>query len=360
MAENDIEDRSVERWYILRLPKSSFKLIKELEKEMVYRRKENLRTVRYFAPLFTEVRIGHANKEVFRPLCLDYVFFHESVDTIHVFRKAHPEYNLIKDPVRTGCFLFIPDREMEMFRFIARAYKNRVPCFNPDRALLAVGDTVRVTGGDFKGIEGTLITRPCKEGGRVIINVCNRIAVPTLTIPPQYIELISFADGNKHVYKALDRYSPRIRRAMRDFLSAGIDDEDRKHIGYFISKYGKVNIESEKVRGRYLAYMMMSHAVLGRLDETSYYARECTTAMPHITNISTRAALSAALFACTGDRKHLYAAKHAASDWDRDNLTKPQQAVVDDILFYEENAGGGPRRTPSASDNMSRANIAEQ
>jgi hypothetical protein len=93
----------------------------------------------------------------------------------------------------------------------------------PSEVDLEKGDIVRIVAGPFNGIEGVLLSQQGKEGGRVLVNVSNVIAVPTLHIEPEYLQVLQFAKKGKHFYKLVDSYVPRLRKAMEEVGKCGHD-----------------------------------------------------------------------------------------------------------------------------------------
>lgn len=337
----NINEISAERWYVLSVPQAGRKAHDTIVGEMKKRAESSseLRPVLdYFVPMLDEkTLVNHELKNKPRPFCFNYVFIKGSLNYIWQFRETYPTFNLLRDRGRETGYLFVPDKEMEMFRFIVNAYNGHVPYFAADKKLLEAGDRVRVIGGQFKGIEGTLITRRGKDGGRVALNVCNRIAVPTLDIEPENLEIIAFAGDQRHLYLKLDSYHPRIRLAIRHFwLDGSLDTKDKEAIELFLRRYGKVEVESEKIRGRYLAYLLMSHLVLQHKAAVDYYIRECTAHIRYITNTVTRAFIFLALYAATNDDGNLKMAKSLATDWDSHKLSAKQRQVLEDIRMYEK------------------------
>lgn len=326
----------VERWYVLRLPRTSLRRSMELEQEMSFRKDKGLPVFEYFAPLFMEACDVEGVKTVRnKPFCLNYVFMRATVRQLLAFRRKFPDYNLVKDTADAGSYLYVPDKDMRMFMFVAKAYKDAVPCYAPDSLRLSRGDRVRIIGGQFSGVEGILLTQQGKGGGRVVVNVCNRIAVPTLSVSPEYIEIISFSDANKHVYKKLDRYYPVIRQALHGYSSGKPGAVSHSAVVPFVSGMRNVRIDSGKVRCRYLAFMMVSHKILGNEMETEYYVHECASAVSHVTNQCTRAFIFVCLYACTDDAGYLNAARDIAGKWDSGKVSGKQRDVMDILGFYD-------------------------
>lgn len=334
----NIQDESKEHWYILRLPKSNCKAGEELEKEMLRRLESNLPPLEYFAPVFVELsEINGKPKATNKPFCLNYVFIRSTTAELLAFKSTHPDYNLIKRSKNAvpGDYLYVRDSEMRMFMIVARAYKDIVPCCVPERQMLNKGDRVKIIGGSFAGVEGILLTQKGKDGGRVVINVCNQLAVPTLSIRPEYIKVISFASDNKHIYKKLDSYYPRIRRAMHNYLGVGsLDAVDRKNVSAFLSRFGDLDIPSNKMKGKYFAFLLMSNTVLENEEGRLYFTVRCREVLPDVTNETTRAFILGALYACTRDVEYKAGAEAILKKWRSASLSQKQRDVMEDMDLY--------------------------
>lgn len=326
------------RWYIFRLPKSNNKARAELYAEDCRRRRALLPQLEYFAPVFMDVdAAGGKSRLVEKPLYLNYVFIRFTVAEICDFRRAYPHYNPIRRTKASayGDFLYVADREMRMMQMISSALAGTMPCLPPCRAAMSKGDRVRIMGGPFSGVEGVLLTQKGKDGGCVVIDVCSRFTVSTLTIRPEYIKVISFAKEGKHLYKKLDSYYPRIRRAMRASLAPqGVSEADLHCVEAFITRFGGVSIPSDKIRCKYLAFMMMSCAVTGDAARRDYYAYECSAALPAVTNQVTRAFILASMYAATRNPKYRSAAESVIALWDKSKLTPKQRDVISDLEAY--------------------------
>ena len=337
------ENKNKKQWYVLRLPKSNPKFHKELEAEADYRKKNALPPIEYFAPMFIDISPKNGDiKRERKPLCLNYVFFHSTIEEIRLFRKNYPDYNLIKRKEITNAeeYLYVPDKEMQMFMTIANAYDKVIPCYAPGETNLSKGDRVRIIGGKFTGVEGILLTQKGKDGGIVVLKVYNLLSVPTLSIKPEYIEILSFANNNKHLYKKLDSYEPRIRRAIHHFLSPkGIDETDIAEVSFFLSRFSNVEIESPKIRGRYLTFLMMSHTIFRHEKENARLVKECIKIMPAITNTTTRAFMYSALYVCTRNQQYGTQAREIINTWDFHDLSSKQINILEDLELFEKAIG---------------------
>ena len=82
----------------------------------------------------------------------------------------------------------IPDREMEVFRFVVTAGREGLTLLGDDRPEYHEGDRVRVTGGPFKGAEGHI--RRIKRDRRLVVSISGVVAVATTYIHPSLLQKV--------------------------------------------------------------------------------------------------------------------------------------------------------------------------
>ena len=82
----------------------------------------------------------------------------------------------------------IPDREMEVFRFVVTAGREGLEMLGDDRPEYHEGDRVRVTGGPFKGAEGHI--KRIKRDRRLVVSIRGVVAVATTYIHPSLLERV--------------------------------------------------------------------------------------------------------------------------------------------------------------------------
>ena len=210
-------------WYVLKSPSLALSVRDDLKKA----------GLKFFLPTRTVlVPMGGKTVRVEKPLAFNLVFVSTDIETLHTFKSQHPDRRLhiaYQRPLsyQQGDYvppLVVPDREMEMFINAVGTYRDaEIPYMKPSEVDLEKGDIVRIVAGPFNGIEGVLLSQQGKEGGRVLVNVSNVIAVPTLHIEPEYLQVLQFAKKGKHFYKLVDSYVPRLRKAMEEVGKCGHD-----------------------------------------------------------------------------------------------------------------------------------------
>lgn len=309
------------RWYVLTAFRTSAQTCERAKNDTV---EFNLRfgsDIECFAPTFVDASIRNDRRERRRkPLVYNYIFIKGTLPELRKFHTVYPAYNLIpagdgrKSPTD---YRYVPDGEMRQFMHLARIYENTVPYFSPSEIDLEHGDKVRIIGGQFSGIEGILLSQQGRDGGRVIVKVSDMLAVETLDIAPEYLQIVEFAQGNKHLYDKLDSYLPKARRALQNYLSpAGPDNRDLAAVNYFLTRCGNAALpQSPKIGGKYVALLMLSHRISGRMQEYEHCKQMCAELLPRITNPETRTMILGFLYACSREQEWLLQARTIVSDW---------------------------------------------
>ena len=82
----------------------------------------------------------------------------------------------------------IPEREMEIFRFVVTSGQQGLTLLGDDRPEYHLGDRVVVTDGPFKGAEGHI--KRIKRDRRVVVSIPGVVAVATAYIHPSLLRKV--------------------------------------------------------------------------------------------------------------------------------------------------------------------------
>lgn len=83
----------------------------------------------------------------------------------------------------------IPDREMDVFRFVVSAGRQGLELLGDDRPEYHEGDRVVVTGGPFRGAEGHI--HRIKRDRRLVVAIRGVVAVATTYIHPSLLRKVT-------------------------------------------------------------------------------------------------------------------------------------------------------------------------
>ena len=265
------------KWYVAQAP------------FMTERIKEKVRELSFetFVPTLKTTYEGKVNgKSVVRTanklLTFNYVFVRGEQRAIEEELKGITRLHLIyKRPgvskgksygnfIRTP--MVITDREMDMFIKTVYLYQNGAPIVDISERELQKGDVVRVTGGPFAGVEGVLVTQKGKEGGKVVVNISHLVSVTTVDIEPQYIQVVKFSNENKHIYRKMDAFLPKVK-AMIGKRSGGIclAEEERVELQNFLNSYAEAETGTLNSAAKLKTLVFMAYIALGMDD----YAARC-------------------------------------------------------------------------------------
>mgnify|MGYP002345074611 CR=1 FL=1 len=98
----------------------------------------------------------------------------------------------LKFPIRymmdrgTGKPIVVPEKEMRHFMAVATNYDQGIVYLDSDEMKLKVGTKVRITGGPFEGVEGTLVR--IRNNKRVVVEIKGVMIVATHYIHPSLLE----------------------------------------------------------------------------------------------------------------------------------------------------------------------------
>lgn len=310
------------RWYVLVLPVSSKGYYrgnpaKGLQTELARRIRVGEQPFEYFAPSY--VAVCEKKGELVRtqhPLLYNYVFVHASEAEIYRLKRFLPQYSFlprVRDG-RGGYYPYLSDEEMANLKWVAESYCDELPVYTPEPNRLMKGDRVRITEGQFKGVEASVIIQP--GGGRKDIMVCveNCMYVPLLSVEPGQYEVVALNSDNRHVYTRLngDRLPAGLHEALKRYHSPeGVTDADRELARETLRQYGSLQLESDVMRCKLYSMLLPAYAILGEKEEFDRLVGTIRSILPLIRAEQSRALLLVTLYGCTNScicRDHAHGA----------------------------------------------------
>lgn len=108
-------------------------------------------------------------------------------DVVHLATDSHTKAWVYRNPEGTRPAA-IPDREMEVFRFVVTAGREGLLLLGDDRPEYHLGDRVVVIEGPFKGAEGHI--KRIKKDRRLVVTIPGVVAVATAYIHPNLLRKI--------------------------------------------------------------------------------------------------------------------------------------------------------------------------
>ena len=228
----------------------------------------------HFLPMTKKV-VTRAGKEetIETPLLFSYIFVRSDELTINEFCTANDGIAFLREHTPDGTIgphLVVPEIQMRSFIQAVEQYTEDIPFIAPTPEMLTKGDRVRIIGGPFRGIVGLLESHKGKDGGRVIVRIGNLIAIPTVEISAEFIEVLEFAPEGRHLYQKLDSFQPRLYRAVE--LRETGEPVPPELIGYlqiFTRRFANLTVSAINAKARFLSYLMLAYAVIERDDKHS-------------------------------------------------------------------------------------------
>lgn len=139
-------------------------------------------------PLISECK--ELGLEFFAPVDVikSLLFLHCEESDMARFLEAHRRQLWVYRQADSTRAAIIPDREMEVFRFVVSAGQQGLTLLGDDRPEYHEGDRVMVTGGPFRGAEGHI--HRIRRDRRLVIAIRGVVAVATTYIHPSLLKKI--------------------------------------------------------------------------------------------------------------------------------------------------------------------------
>lgn len=139
-------------------------------------------------PLIAECR--EAGMEFFAPVEVigSLLFVRSTEDSMALFADRQHGHAWVYRTIDSSRLAVIPDREMEIFRFVVTAGHQGLEVLGDDRPEYHLGDRVVVTDGPFKGAEGHI--RRIKKDRRLVVTIPGIVAVATAYIHPSMLKKV--------------------------------------------------------------------------------------------------------------------------------------------------------------------------
>lgn len=336
------------RWYVLTLPTADNGHYKgnpgrKLQAELDRRIRHGEPVFEYFAPTYTEIR-KTAGKLVRtnRPLLYNYVFVHASEAEIYRMKRYVPQYNFLPrvHDGHCGYHPYLSDEAMQNLKWVAEAYSNELPLYIPESTRLIKGDRIRITKGQFKGVEACVVSRPGAGKKDLMVCVENCMYVPLLSVEPDQYEIITLNADCRHVYARLndERLFSGLHDALQRYHSLeGVTMDDRLLAGEVLRSYGSVQVDSDILRCKLYAMLLPTFAILNEREKFSLLLGTIRQMLPHIKAKYAKALLLVTVYGCTNNPLYRSEAHALIDSWREDsNLKKRGKLLVRHLDDYDK------------------------
>lgn len=334
-SSDRMRDIHVVRWYVMVLPSCHKGPAKGLQEELNRRHRNGAPLFEYFAPSYVEVKKRDGGfVETRRPLLYNYVFIHASEYEIYRMKQWLPQYNFLPR-IKDGKHEYHPylsEDAMKNLQWVAKSYSNVVPVYTPKPEQLIKGDRIRITEGQFKGAEASVIIQPGASKRDIMVCVENYMWIPLLRVQPGQYEVIALNDDGKHVYTRLenDRLLLKLHEALGRFYHQedGATEADRKLAAETVKQYGSLRMDSDIMRSKLYALLLPAHTILGNRKEAEKLIGTLQSMLPLIKAKQSCALLLTTLYGCTNSCLYHTQAHEIIDKWRQEENPKKSKAQL--------------------------------
>lgn len=316
---------------------------KGLQEELKRRHRNGESLFEYFAPSYVEVKKRDGGfVETRRPLLYNYVFIHASEYEIYRMKQWLPQYNFLPR-IKDGKHEYHPylsEEAMTNLQWVADSYSSVVPVYTPKPEQLIKGDRIRITEGQFKGAEASVIIQPGAGKRDIMVCVENYMWIPLLRVQPGQYEVIALNDDGKHVYTRLenDRLLLKLHEALGRFYHQedGATEADRKLAVETVKQYGNLRMDSDIMRSKLYALLLPAYTISGNRQESEKLIGTLQAMLPLIKAEQSRALLLTTLYGCTNSCLYHTQAHEIIDKWrQEENPKKSKQQLIRRLDDYD-------------------------
>lgn len=125
------------------------------------------------------------------PLIPSMTFVRGTFRQVNELQKFFPKLGfarMLKDGKMT--IMVIPDNQMDEFIKISSHYEEDLTYYRPEEISLEKGTRIRIIGGIYEGIEGTLLKVKGKKSKRLVVKIDGLVAIAASHITPEFIQVL--------------------------------------------------------------------------------------------------------------------------------------------------------------------------
>lgn len=145
----------------------------------------------YIPMKYELMTIGYRKERKLVPAINQLVFVHSTKSAIEDYIEHTKEIVYFRTSGRKGHreVLVVPDQDMENFIRVTQQVEEKLSYYRPEEIKLNVGDRIRVHGGVFDGVEGTLVRLPGKRSKQLVVSIPD-ISIVAVSMKPELVELV--------------------------------------------------------------------------------------------------------------------------------------------------------------------------
>ncbi len=343
-----LSDRKTVRWYLMFFPFGKKGLTVGLERELERRRRSGEKPFEYFAPTYVESREADGRiVSTQEALLYNYFFIHCSEDDLFVLKRHQPQYSVLRRISKADGsyhYPYVNDSAIRTLQWVARSYGGRIPLCLLDQTLLVKGDRIRITKGQFKGIEAHLVKRPKSTVSEIMVFVDNWMCIPLMNVRPAQYEVIGINDTKEKPkeHRGLDnpQLSQNLHDALCRFLRGESTEADLKLARETYERYSEVKAETSILRCKQYSLLLPAATILGDKEKSDNMVSLVQVMLPSITAEQSLALLLTVMYGCT-DNMFFYERAHQLIDpWVKESTPKKsKQQLIKRLADYDRELG---------------------
>ncbi len=302
-----IANRRAVRWYLMCYPYGRKGLTDGLERELARRKIEGEPLFEYFAPTYIETKEVDGRLVTTKTsLLYNYFFIHASEDEVFRLKKHEPQYNFLHKVVgkdNISYFPYVKDSIIQTLQWIARSYSGYIPLYLLDQTLLVKGDRIRVTKGQFKGVEARIVTRPDSAVREVMVFIDNWMCVPLMNVRPTQYEIIDVNNSGDRPASSYGLDNQKLAQELHVALChhlSGVETEDDIRLAEDVfRRFAFVVVDSAILRCKLYSFLLPACRILGNREKLEGLLKIIQVMLPSIKAEQSLALLSVTVYACT-------------------------------------------------------------
>lgn len=341
---------NIVRWYVLQFPAGHKGGVKGLTSEELRRKKYDLPPLEYFWPTCVE-KIKRNGKWVTtsRALYYNYIFVHASENEIYEMKRSSFKIFSFLPRVRTkelDFYPYIPDNQMDNLKWISRSYADEIPFFFPKTGKLLRGDRIRITEGQFAGVEAMVVIQQGKGKRTILVQIENWACVPLINVEEGQYEVIHLNNEKKHIYKKFDNsaLAGKLHQALGRFHNDSLTEDDLDLASQTLREYGNEEMREiarrdtkSVARSKLYPLLLPALTILKKFEECKQIIAEMLDMLKQTQAPQVNALIYVTLYGCTDNYRYHQAAHELVDAWaEEDNPTKIKRQLLQRLSDYDK------------------------
>ncbi len=336
--------RKIARWYLMVFPFGKKGLTAGLEQELERRKHSGESLFEYFAPTYVHTKERDGKIVTTREsLLYNYFFIHTTENDLFVLKRHQPQYSVLRRVTNADgsyYFPYVSDSTIKTLQWIARSYGGSIPLCLLDQTLLMKGDRIRITKGQFKGIEAHLVSSPRSSTSQVMVYVENWMCVPLMNVSPAQYEIIGISDSADRPRNSHGLDNPALMQALHEalcrFHRGETMEDDRRLAKETYLRFADLRVETSILRCKLFSLLLPASVILGDKEKADGLLGMIRIILPKITAEQSLALLMVTLYGCTDNAFYHEKAHSLVDPWTREESPKKsKQQLIDRLSDYD-------------------------